>query len=173
MRQCGCADYYHRMGKLSSPYVDWLWLGDAVTLSKDWPVRGTVIPIEMFKMCLCSLLPSSALDTVILLIFKLGFWSTRLFQVISGEIKVPWLRIKSKRPCVLNGSSGLSRWVVGALPRDSRETAWCCCKGRPWEQKAEQVSFIGCPGGQHSRRWKNHICFYRFHAPAERPVFFL
>ena len=54
MCRSGCADGYHRMEKLTSPYVDWLWLGNTVTLNKDWMVRGTVIPVEMFKMCLCS-----------------------------------------------------------------------------------------------------------------------
>lgn len=151
----------------TSPYVDWLWLGNTVTLNKDWTVRGTVIPIEVFKMCLCSLLPFSALDILILLISELGFWSTRIFLIISGEIKVPWLRIKSKSPCVLVALQGC--WAgLGGAPHDFRETARC-----PWEQKAEQVSFAGGPGEQLSRWWRSRSCSYTFRATAEWPMFFL
>lgn len=167
MCQSGCADGYHRTEKLTSPYVDWLWLGNTVTLNKDWMVRGTVIPVEMFKMCLRSLFPFSALDVIILLIFELGFWSTRIFSIISGEIKIPWLRIKSKSPCVLVVLQGCWAGLVGA-PHDFRETARC-----PWEQKAEQVSFPGSPAEQRSRWWRSHSCSYRFRATAEWPMFFL
>lgn len=37
----------------------------------------------------------------VLLTFKVGCESSMIFKVISGERKVPELRIKSKGPCVL------------------------------------------------------------------------